>query len=154
MLSAPSPMANRKRTEPSQRLGVSQVLESLHSIIYELGSHGVGGDSSTSCPASFSSPGIFPSWNRPPPPKPNAPSTPALWKANQLCISLPHLLPPPIPRDQASLSVSGVFSVFQLCSGRPVSLCDTHALSCSPIMCLSVSVFSQHCRSPHREKGV
>lgn len=26
--------------------------------------------------------------------------------------------------------------------GRPVSLCDTHALACSPIMCLSVSDFS------------
>lgn len=135
-------MGNRKRTEPGQRLGVSKALESLHLFIYESGSHEVGGDSSTSCPTSLPLPSIFPSWNRPPPPKPNAPSAPALWKANQLYFSLPHRLSPPVPREQASLSISGFFSVFPLCPGRPVSLCDTHTLACSPIMCLSVSDFS------------
>lgn len=132
-------MGNRKRTEPGQRLGFSQALESLHFFIYESGSHEVGGDSSTSCPASLSLPGISSSWNRPPPPKPNAPSEPAPWKANQLCFSLPHRLSPSVPRDQASLSIASFFSEFQLWPrGRPVSLCDTHTLACSPIMCLSV----------------
>lgn len=51
LLGAPSPLGNRKRIEPDQRLGVSQALKSLYFLIYVSGSHEVGGDSSTSCPA-------------------------------------------------------------------------------------------------------
>lgn len=51
LLGAPSPLGNRKRIEPGQRLGVSQALKSLYFLISVSGSHEVGGASSTSCPA-------------------------------------------------------------------------------------------------------
>lgn len=50
LLGAPSPLGNRKnRTRPEA--GVSQALKSLYFLICVSGSHEVGGDSSTSCPA-------------------------------------------------------------------------------------------------------
>lgn len=108
-------------------------------------------------PSSFmSSSGMLLSWNRPPPPKPSAPSVAVLWKVHQLCFSLPHLPRPPVSREQVSMSVSG-FIVSQLRPGGDQLACATLTplmLSHSAITCLSdttcLSAFPQprHCPGP------
>lgn len=58
------------------------------------------------------------------------------------CVShFPTAYPPQFPGSRL-LYLWLLLSVPAMPRGRPVSLCDAHALACSPIMCLSVSVFS------------